>query len=111
MILIKEKSVQFQYNFPKNESKLTENLTLRVKSLITNEVRELLISDFTTLAHYYTITLSLNDFEDGEYEYELFNDDSGICEKGLMIIGECKQERKVKNSEYNKEVIYTQYNG
>ena len=45
----------------------------------------------------------------GEYEYTLSNDE--IEEKGLLIIGNCKQARKESNEEYNKEVTYTQYNG
>lgn len=108
MVIIKEKSGENTLNFPKNTAKTAENLTLQLHSIVENRDFSYEL-DVNCTRNYYTCRVSLANLADGEYEYTLFND--GIEEKGLLIIGNIKQERKERNEEYNKEVTYIEYNG
>lgn len=105
MIIIKNNSRENKVFFPKNSTNSDKHLILRLHSLVENRDYTFEVDDIMDMRDYYCVLITLNNVPEGEYEY-VIND-----EKGLMIIGDYKEERKESTIKYNREIEYIQYGG
>lgn len=65
------------------------------------------VTDLETSTLFYHFQTDFKGLDDGEYRYELYSDGGKIVSTGLMTIGEYVS----KETEYNEEKEYIQYEG
>lgn len=90
---------------PKNGTKASGELTLKVRNTIDQDFVIDQVLDLNTSDLYYNLAIALPaGCPDGEYEYALM-DDGIVLSTGILIL-ESSQSR----NEYNKDIEYEQYN-
>lgn len=108
MIHILDKNNENKYYFPKNINEISEKYKLSIINKTDNKVIDFEVNDLFEMINYYTFSLIFEDFQDGEYEYTLFNDNNSIVGKGMILIGEYRENKETKI--YNPEINYNIYN-
>ena len=82
-------------------------MLLKLRNTTTSKEYSYIVEDKKDSNMFYHFIFNLDDMDEGEYEYTLFEENAPIV-KGLLRYGDYKMENKVYNGQ-NK--TYTQYMG
>lgn len=105
MVYLNNKTEAQQFFIPRTGITGTgSSMTLVLRNTTSLKEYEFAVADLETSRLYHNLSISLdNDMPDGEYEYNLREDEDTIG-NGILYIGDF-----TKPEEYQKEIQYTQY--
>ena len=103
MVIVIDKKTDNLCYFPKNIRVFPEKYTLEIKGTSKEILVE--VEDVGCYNNWYSFQIDFSDFQNGEYNYRLFADDS-VISYGIIQVGDYDIEHK----DYKKNTTYKQYN-